>query len=244
MFSDQELERYSRQLLLPEVDLAGQERFKVARVLIVGAGGLGHPAALYLAAAGVGSLLLADDDRVETSNLARQVGFTSAQVGGRKVEALQATLATLNPHCRVGILAARITEATLADVDEPDLVLDCSDNFPTRFLLNRFCVERRLPLISGAAIRHAGQVAAFDPGQPEAACYQCLYGEGEDAGLACSEAGVLGPLVGIVGSFQALLALRFLASRELPAALWSFDAGDFRWHRFALKRNPACPCHA
>lgn len=245
MFSDQELARYSRQLLLPEVDLDGQERLKQARVCIVGAGGLGHPVALYLAAAGVGQLLLVDDDAVEISNLTRQIGFITAQVGEPKVVALAATLGALNPFCRVATLPRRLTEVTLNQLENLDLLLDCTDNFPTRFLLNRFCVAQRLPLISGASIRLTGQVAGFDLRQADAACYRCLFGEGEETGLRCAEAGVLGPLVGMIGSFQALLALRFLVTDALPNTVWTFEADDYGWQRFELKKDPRCPvCHA
>lgn len=242
--TDAQLERYSRQLLLPEVDIAGQQALRAARVLIVGAGGLGHPAALYLAAAGVGELLLMDDDRVERSNLARQVGFRDTQLGQLKVEALADTLAAINPDCKVFPLAQRFAEKApvLTNAQAPvQLVLDCTDNFATRFAINAACVAAAVPLISGAAIRLSGQVACFDPAQPDAGCYRCLFADiGEDE-LRCSEAGVLGPLVGMIGSFQALLALRYLTSGSLPANFWQFDASHWQWRKLQLKRDPACP---
>lgn len=239
--SDAQLERYSRQLLLPEVDIAGQEALCAAQVLIVGAGGLGHPVALYLAAAGVGRLTLVDDDRVEASNLARQIGFRNAQQGMLKVDALAATLTALNPDCEVVTRAERFTASRTALLVDQQLVLDCSDNFATRFALNAACVAARVPLISGAAIRLDGQVAAFDARQAEGGCYQCLFADNGADELRCSEAGVLGPLVGMIGSFQALLALRFLTSGSLPASLWLFDGKRYQWRELALRRDPTCP---
>lgn len=241
MLSDAELERYSRQLLLSEVDIEGQEKLQAATVLIVGVGGLGHPAALYLAAAGVGRLLLVDGDHVEVSNLARQIGFRTDQVGQLKVSALAATLAQLNPFCRVETRAQRVDETLAARLDEVTLVLDCSDNFATRFAINRACMQTATPLISGAAIRWQGQVACFDPAQPEAGCYRCLFDDNGEPELACSEAGVAGPLVGVVGGFQALLAMRFITQGQLPCRLWRLDAQRLSWHAAPLHRDPDCP---
>lgn len=241
MLTDAELERYSRQLLLPQVDIDGQERFKAAHVLIVGAGGLGNPAALYLAAAGVGHLTLIDDDRVELSNLVRQIGFRSDQQALPKVQALVDTLTALNPLCHLEPVAERIDDTLAARLSDVDLVLDCSDNFDTRFAINRACVATQTPLISGAAIRLTGQISCFDLRAADSPCYRCLFNDTGNADLRCSEAGVLGPLVGMVGSFQAFLALRFLASQSLPARLWQFDGDNFQWRSFALSRDPLCP---
>lgn len=244
MLSDKELARYSRQLLLPEVDIAGQEKLSEACVLLVGAGGLGHPAALYLAAAGVGRLRLLDDDRVELSNLARQIGFRESQLGQFKVEALAATLKQLNPHCRVEPLVARADDALAASLNDIDLVLDCSDNFATRFAVNRACRAAATPLISGAAIRLGGQLACFDLRSPQAPCYRCLFADSGEAELSCSEAGVVGPLVGMVGSFQAFQAIRFLASGGLDNRFWQFDGTSGQWRDYQLQQDDDCPvCH-
>ena len=239
--SDAELERYSRQLLLPEVDIAGQEALRAARVLIVGAGGLGHPAALYLAAAGVGELLLMDDDRVEASNLARQIGFRDSQIGQFKVDALAETLTAINPGCRVVPLVERAGETLATRLADVQLVLDCTDNFAARYAINAACVARRVPLISGAAIRLAGQVASFDLRTSGSGCYHCLFSNSGEAEPGCSEAGVLGPLVGVIGSFQALLALRCLTSGILPNRFWQCDGKTFHWREARLVADPACP---
>lgn len=241
MLTDKQLERYSRQLLLPEVDIEGQEAICRARVLIIGAGGLGHPAALYLAAAGVGQLTLVDDDRVEASNLARQIGFREDQLGRFKVEALAETLAAINPGCKVMTCVEHFDATRTELLADQQLVLDCSDNFSTRFAINRACVAAGVPLISGAAIRLDGQVACFDPRQPQAGCYRCLFDETNEAELRCSEAGVLGPLVGMIGSLQALLALRCLVSGSLTPALWLFDGARLQWRKVNLRRDPDCP---
>jgi adenylyltransferase/sulfurtransferase len=240
-FSDAELERYSRQLLLPEVDIVGQERLQASHVLIVGAGGLGNPVALYLAAAGVGRLTLLDDDRVELSNLARQIGFRSDQIGLPKVQALATTLAHINPSCHVETRFERVDDKLNDELEGIHLVLDCSDNFATRFAVNRACVKTATPLISGAAIRLEGQVAAFDLRHAGSPCYCCLFDEDGESGLRCSEAGVLGPVVGLIGSFQAFLAVTFLVSDKLPSRLWRFDGKHFHWRELALKRDLACP---
>jgi adenylyltransferase/sulfurtransferase len=243
MLSDEELLRYSRQILLPQIDIAGQLRLKQSRALIVGLGGLGSPVALYLAAAGVGELHLADFDRVDLSNLQRQVMHDTPGIGQAKVDSAMARLAALNPHVAlVAHRAALDADSLQQAVAAVDLVLDCSDNFATREAVNAACVALGKPLVSGAAIRLEGQLAVFDPRRAESPCYHCLYGDGGEEGLTCSEAGVAGPLVGIVGSLQALEALKLLAGfgEPLVGRLLLIDALGSRFRELRVRRDPAC----
>jgi adenylyltransferase/sulfurtransferase len=245
--NDEQLLRYSRQILLPQIDIAGQERLLAARVLVAGLGGLGSPVALYLAAAGVGALTLVDHDRVEPSNLQRQIVHTHASVGLSKVESAAATIRALNPDTRVEPIAARLDEAALGTLlPRVDLVVDGTDNFATRYLINDACFARGVPLVSGAAIRMEGQVAVFDPRQPDSPCYRCLYPAGDDDALNCSENGVAAPLVGIIGAVQAMEALKLItgAGEPLIGAVLYFDALTMDWHRLRLRRRRDCPLHA
>ncbi|SFI58619.1 adenylyltransferase and sulfurtransferase [Pseudomonas argentinensis] len=241
--SDEELLRYSRQILLSQIDIQGQLRLKGSRVLIVGLGGLGSPAALYLGAAGVGELHLADFDSVDLSNLQRQIAHDSASIGQSKVDSALARLAALNPE--IVLRAHRQTldaDSLAAAVAAVDLVLDCSDNFSTREAVNAACVAARRPLVSGAAIRLEGQLSVFDPRRADSPCYHCLYGHGSEAELTCSEAGVAGPLVGLVGSLQALEALKLLAGfgEPLVGRLLLIDAFGSRFRELRVKRDPGC----
>lgn len=243
MLTDQELLRYSRQILLQQVDIDGQLKLKHSRVLIVGLGGLGSPVALYLAAAGVGELHVADFDHVDVTNLQRQIIHDTASVGQSKVDSALARLAAINPE--ITLLAHRraLDADSLAKaVDAVDLVLDCCDNFATREAVNAACVAARKPLVSGAAIRLEGQLSVFDVRQPASPCYHCLYGHGSDDDLTCSEAGVIGPLVGLVGSLQALEALKLLAGfgEPLVGRLLLIDALGTRFRELRVKRDPAC----
>ncbi|POA86601.1 molybdopterin-synthase adenylyltransferase MoeB [Pseudomonas protegens] len=243
MLTDQELLRYSRQILLQHVDIDGQLRLKESRVLIVGLGGLGAPAALYLAAAGVGELHLADFDSVDLTNLQRQIIHDSHSVGVSKVDSAISRLSALNPEVRLVPHCQALDVDTLAAaVVAVDLVLDCSDNFSTREAVNAACVVAGKPLVSGAAIRLEGQLSVFDPRRPESPCYHCLYGHGSEAELTCSEAGVLGPLVGTVGSLQALEALKLLAGfgEPLVGRLLLIDALGTRFRELRVKRDPGC----
>ena len=246
MLTDQELLRYSRQILLQHVDIDGQLRLKQSRVLIVGLGGLGAPAALYLAAAGVGELHLADFDSVDLTNLQRQIIHDSQSVGVSKVDSAISRLSALNPEIRLvphrQALDVDSLAAAVAAVAAVDLVLDCSDNFSTREAVNAACVAAGKPLVSGAAIRLEGQLSVFDPRRPESPCYHCLYGHGSEAELTCSEAGVLGPLVGTVGSLQALEALKLLAGfgEPLVGRLLLIDALGTRFRELRVKRDPGC----
>ncbi|PSS58177.1 molybdopterin-synthase adenylyltransferase MoeB [Pseudomonas sp. BBP2017] len=243
MLSDQELLRYSRQILLAQVDIDGQLRLKNSRALIVGLGGLGSPVALYLAAAGVGELHLADFDTVDLTNLQRQVLHDTASVGLSKVDSALNRLQAINPEVRLVAHRSALDEDSLtAAVQAVDLVLDCTDNFATREAVNATCVAQGKPLVSGAAIRLEGQLSVFDPRRPESPCYHCLYGHGSEAELTCSEAGVVGPLVGLVGSLQALEALKLLAGfgEPLVGRLLLIDALGSRFRELRVKRDPGC----
>ncbi|HCJ28634.1 MAG TPA: molybdopterin-synthase adenylyltransferase MoeB [Pseudomonas sp.] len=250
MLSDEELLRYSRQILLKQVDIDGQLKLKQSRVLIVGLGGLGSPVALYLAAAGVGELHLADFDRVDLTNLQRQVAHDTQSVGLHKVDSAIARLSSLNPLLKlVPHRAAMDADSLEAAVAAVDLVLDCTDNFAVREAVNAACVVAKKPLVSGAAIRLEGQLSVFDPRVATSPCYHCLYGHGSEAELSCSEAGVLGPLVGMVGSLQALEALKLLAGfgEPLVGRLLLVDALSSRFRELKVRRDPACAvcgsCH-
>ncbi len=241
--NDQELLRYSRQILLPELGIEGQQRLRDAHALVVGVGGLGSPVALYLAAAGVGRLTLIDDDAVDLSNLQRQIVHDTTTIGHAKVDSAATRLAAINPECAVTPLARRLDEDELAErIAGADLVLDCSDNFATRFAVNRAAHATRTPLVSGAAIRWEGQVAVFSWGEDEA-CYRCLYDEAGGEDERCSENGVAAPLVGVIGSLQALEALKLLTAAGEPPRnrLLLFDGLRSQWRELRLRRDPACP---
>lgn len=240
-----DLKRYSRQMILPQVDTHGQQLLLDSRVLIIGVGGLGSAAALYLAAAGVGRLHLVDRDRVELSNLQRQVLHRHADLGRPKVESARENLLAQNPDTQIEVLNGGLDEDLLATlVAANDVVLDCSDNFPTRFALNRACVTARKPLVSGAAIRLEGQVTVFRNTGAGDACYQCLYrDEAGEATESCEQAGVLGPLVGVIGSLQALETLKLLLGlgETLAGRLLLFDAARTSFREIKLRRDPHCP---
>jgi adenylyltransferase/sulfurtransferase len=242
---DQQLLRYSRHILLPELGVDAQQRFAAARVLIVGAGGLGCPAAQFLAAAGVGHLTLGDPDRVDLTNLQRQTLFATADIGAPKAEAAAARLAAINPEVKVDARVARLEGEALAQaVAAADVVLDCSDNFATRHAVNRACVAAGVPLVSGAAIRFDGQVAVFDPRIPGTPCYHCLFGEGEAIEeTRCATMGVFAPLTGIIGAAQAAEALKLLArvGTSLAGRLLLFDALAMEWREVRIPRDPSCP---
>ncbi|HHX34368.1 MAG TPA: molybdopterin-synthase adenylyltransferase MoeB [Gammaproteobacteria bacterium] len=243
MLNDEELLRYSRQILLKQVDVAGQLRLKNSKVLIVGLGGLGSPVALYLAAAGVGELYLADFDTLDLSNLQRQIVHDSAALGRLKVQSAQARLQSLNPHIAVHTISEKLdTDNLPALLQSVDLVLDCTDNFTIRGQLNAACVASHTVLVSGAAIRSEGQVSVYDPNNAQSPCYHCVFGDGAEEGLTCSEAGVLGPLVGIIGSLQALEAMKILAGfgQPLIGRLLLVDALSSRFRELKVRRDPQC----
>ena len=244
MLSDEQLLRYNRQILLHDFDIAGQERLQQSSVLVVGLGGLGCPAALYLAAAGVGRLVLADGDDVELSNLQRQIGHGDADIGVYKAASAAADIAALNPGTDVEVVPQRLEEQQLpALLRGVDLVLDATDNYPVRYALNRACIAAALPLVSAAAVRSEGQLSVFDPvrGGP---CYRCLYPmEGSDTALRCSESGVLAPVVGVLGSLQALEALKVLSGfgEPLLGKLLLLDLRSMDIRRLALPPRDGCP---
>ncbi len=242
--NDDQLLRYSRHILLPEIGVEGQEAILAARVLIVGAGGLGSPAAMYLAAAGVGTLVLADDDTVDLTNLQRQILHSAEGVGRLKVESGRDTLRRLNPMARVETVAERLSGAALEDqVAAADVVLDCTDNFATRHAINRACVKYRKPLVSGAAIRFDGQVTVFDLRQPDSPCYHCLFPEGEEvAEVRCAVMGVFAPLTGIIGATQAAEALKLIAAcgMSLNGRLLLLDGLAMEWRSVGLGRDSGC----
>ena len=241
-------ERYSRHLRLPEVGLAGQQALAAARVLLVGAGGLGSPAALYLAAAGVGHLRIVDDDVVDRSNLQRQVVHTEASIGTPKVASAAARLAALNPRTSVEAVCERVTATNVERLlDGVDVVLDGGDNFPVRYLLNDACVHLHKPLVHGAVHRFEGQLSVFDAGRQRghAPCYRCLFPEPPPAEAApnCAEAGVLGVLPGVIGLLQATEVLKLLLGIGEPLAgrILQFDALGMRFREFTVSADPQCP---
>ncbi len=241
--TDAELLRYSRQILLPDFGITGQERLRSSRVLVVGLGGLGSPVAMYLAAAGVGRLVLADFDAVDLSNLQRQIIHTTAQIGRPKAESARIALAALNPDVELVTVKRSLVEETLPDiVAGVDLVLDCCDNFQTRFAVNAACVAAGIPLVSGAAIRLEGQVTAFS-GRPGGPCYQCLYPRDGGIDETCSTNGVLAPVVGIIGSIQATEAIKILTGLGEPlfGRLLLLDAALMQWRSLRLPADPSCP---
>lgn len=243
MLTDDELLRYSRQILLADIDIAGQLRLKQSRVLIVGLGGLGSPAALYLAAAGVGELHLADFDCVDTTNLQRQIMHDTQAVGQLKVESAQQRLQALNPCIKVQTHSVRLTSANLLSLAQGvDLILDCTDNFTIRDELNRLCVEHKIPWVSGAAIRLSGQLTVFDPRVEGNPCYRCLFSDGPDDTLGCNEAGVLGPLVGVIGSLQAAEAIKVLTGfgRPLVGRLMLADMANGRFRELSYQADSHC----
>ncbi|NVZ08667.1 molybdopterin-synthase adenylyltransferase MoeB [Allochromatium humboldtianum] len=241
--TDDDLLRYSRQILLPQFGIEGQERLRESSVLVVGLGGLGSPVALYLAAAGVGRLLLADFDRVDLSNLQRQILHTTDRIGLTKTESARQTLRALNPGVELVTVETSLTPENLAEqVAKVDLVVECSDNFATRFAVNAACQTAHVPLVSGAAIRLEGQVTAFS-GQPGGPCYRCLYPDEGSIDETCTANGVLAPLVGIIGSIQAAEAIKILTGLGAPlfGRLLLLDAARMEWREVRLRPDPACP---
>ena len=224
--------------------MAGQQRLLDSRVLILGLGGLGSPVAMYLASSGVGTLTLADFDEVDLGNLQRQIVHGTSDIGTQKVASAAKRLHELNPEITVLELPQKLDESALQkQVTNADAVLDCTDNFESRFIINRVCQQHRTPLVSGAAVGFGGQLAVFDFANSAAPCYQCLYpAEGPD-GDHCADTGVVGPLVGIIGSLQALEALKILLGigQTLAARLLLFDALETRWHTVSIPADPACP---
>ncbi len=241
--------RHARHLTLPQIGSEGQQALESARVLVVGLGGLGSPVSLYLAAAGIGRapagrLVLADFDTVELSNLQRQIAHDTTRAGMLKTHSAQAACLAIDPELNIATIDHGLDDEDLQSLlPDTDLVLDCTDNFPTRFALNAACVAHRVPLVSGAAIRFDGQISVFDSRAPDAPCYRCLYSEGDETADNCVQAGILGPVVGVIGCLQALEAIKLLVGigDSLAGRLLLFDGLAAQWNEIQLSRRPDCP---
>lgn len=242
--NDNQLLRYSRHILLPQIGYEGQEKLTKSHALIVGAGGLGAPAALYLAASGVGKLTICDFDNVDLTNLQRQIIHTTASVGINKAVSAQQTLYEINPEVVVNTVQQKSTEAQITKlVNGADVVIDCSDNFATRYALNRVCFAAKKPLVSGAAIRFEGQITVFDFRHENSPCYHCLFPDaGEDQEMRCADNGVFSPLVGMIGTTQAAEALKLIMNigDSLQGRLLLLDALSMEWRTIKLARDPKC----
>jgi len=244
MFDDAGLLRYSRHILLDDIGIEGQERIALAKALVIGAGGLGSPASLYLCAAGLGQLHLCDHDSVDLTNLQRQVALVTEDVGLQKVAATQVRLQALNPLTQVTTYPTQADPPWLAEIIPlMDVVLDCSDNFATRHAVNAACVAAKVPLVSGAAIRFEGQISVFDSRFSDAPCYECLFPQSDQSEeVRCAEMGVFSPLTGIIGAIQAAEALKLIAGigESLRGRLQLLDAKTLRWHEIKVPKDPAC----
>lgn len=240
--SDKEQLRYSRHLMLKEVGLNGQLKLKAAHVVVIGAGGLGSPALLYLAASGVGELTLLDDDKVELSNLQRQVLYKVNHLGQQKVSAAGKVLTSLNNQITVNAISQQLTQENAEQVFKgATLILDCSDNFTTRYTVNRFCLKAGIPLVSGAAIASEGQLMCFDFRQPQSPCYGCLFPEQpQQQTLNCDNAGVLSPLLGVMGSMQALLTVNLILGHHQGSQFIRFDGLTLAQQQFSLTKSTHC----
>jgi len=244
MLSDEQLSRYSRQILMADFDIEGQEKLLGATVLVVGLGGLGSPATLYLAAAGVGKLILADGDEVELSNLQRQIAHSESDIGSNKAQSAAIAVAAINGEVCVEVVEKQLRENDLPELfNGVDLVVDASDNYPIRFALNRACIAFAVPLVSAAAVRGEGQLSVFDPvrGGP---CYRCLYrDEGSETALSCSQSGVLAPVVGVLGSLLAMEAVKVLSGygEPLRGSLLLVDLRSMDIRKLNLPRRSDCP---
>jgi len=242
--NDQQLLRYSRQIMLPQVEIEGQQKLLDSKVLIVGAGGLGSPASIYLAAAGVGQITIYDDDEVDLSNLQRQIAHHTDDIGADKVISTQQTLKRINPDVKVFAVKRRLEgEQLKQEVKKADIVLDCCDNFSTRSSVNAACVEHKTPLVSGAAIRFEGQVAVFTPGSDDSPCYNCLYADNGEEMQNCATNGVIAPVTGIIGSIQAMEAMKLIMGigETLTGRLLLLDGLSMQWNEMKLRKNAACP---
>jgi adenylyltransferase/sulfurtransferase len=242
---DPELLRYSRHILLPEIGIDGQQNIADSHALIIGAGGLGSPVALYLASAGVGTITLCDADAVDLTNLQRQIAHDTSTVGMLKVESATKRIGAINPMVTVRPLPSRVGDTELAELAAAaSVVLDCTDNFATRHAINRACVAARRPLVSGAALRFDGQLAVFDVRRDDSPCYHCLFGEGEEIEeTRCAVMGVFAPLVGVIGAMQAVEALKLLAPCGEPGVgkLFLYDGLAAEWKTLSINRDRECP---
>ena len=244
LMNDQQLLRYSRHILLDEIGIEGQQKLLAARMLVVGAGGLGSPAAFYLASAGVGTITLVDDDTVDLTNLQRQILHTTDRVGQPKAASGRQTMLALNPEIEVDAVQQRVDGERLQQlVSQADVVLDCTDNFATRHAINRACVVAGVPLVSGAAVRMDGQISVFDSRQPQAPCYACLFPPDQQfEEVQCSTMGVFAPLVGIIGTMQAAEALKLIVGigESLAGRLLLLDARNMEWTSIRVNRSRDC----
>ncbi len=242
--NDNQLLRYSRHIMLPQVEYAGQEKLIASHALIIGAGGLGSPVALYLAASGVGTLTICDFDNVDLTNLQRQIIHTTQSVGMNKAMSAQQTIDAINPEIKVKTIEKKSTHAEMETlISLADVVIDCSDNFATRYTLNRLCFKQKKPLVSGAAVRFEGQITVFDFRNETSPCYHCLFPDtGDDQELRCADNGVFSPLVGMIGTAQAAEALKCLMGigQTLQGRLMLLDALTAEWRTIKLSRDPAC----
>lgn len=241
--NDEKLLRYSRQIMLPQIDITGQQRLLGSSVLIIGVGGLGSPVALYLAACGVGEIVIADDDSVELANLQRQIIHSSNNIGDLKVDSAAVTLQSINPEIKISVIAERLNGEKLKHrVQQADVVVDATDNLASRLDINQQCFLTRTPLVSASAIRWEGQLTVFDSRQQDSPCYQCLYGSMGEVGQSCSENGVMGPVVGMLGCMQANEAVKLLtdAGTTLIGRVLMLDALNMEWQTIRLKRDPGC----
>jgi len=243
-FNDEQLLHYSRQIMLPHFGIEGQQRLQSAHAVIMGVGGLGSPAAMYLAAAGIGTLTLVDFDTVDHSNLQRQIIHNTNSVGESKVSSAKNTLKKINPEVSIHSIDKHLTLDELKTlIADTDCVIDATDNFETRFIINRACVSQKVALVSAAAIQYEGQISVFDFTQNDSACYACLYAEGGEENTNCSDNGILAPVVGILGSMQALEAIKLICNigDTLKNRLLIFDALALQWRTMKLKKDPNCP---
>lgn len=241
--NDEQLMRYARHIMLPEIDITGQERLLAARVLIVGLGGLGSPVSLYLAASGVGTLTLADFDVVELSNLQRQIVHRNDSLGEPKAESAKRNLLAMNPDINIRAITEKLSlEQLKTEVGAADIVVDCTDNFEVRFAINDACLATGSILVSGAAVRLEGQLMVVDPNDPASPCYRCLYSDAADAQLNCSETGIAAPVVGTIGTLQALETIKMILGlgQSLVGYLLTFDAKHMDWRKLKLPRNESC----
>ena len=243
MLSDNELLRYSRHLLLEEVGESGQQKLKDASVLIIGMGGLGSPAALYLASAGIGHLVISDFDDIEVSNLQRQITYQTNDIGDSKVEVTKRKLQQINPDIKVRSINKQMAAEQLTmELTMVDLVLDCTDNMSSRQMINKACVDAKTPLIVGAAIRLEGQLMFFDHRDLDSPCYHCLFPSSEEQALNCSNSGIIGPVVGTIGTLQALEAIKYFVG--LPSGIKNklklFDGKTLDWQTFVINKDPKC----
>lgn len=243
--NDDQLLRYARHIMLPEIDVTGQEKLLAAKVLIVGLGGLGSPVSLYLAASGVGSLVLVDFDTVEVSNLQRQIAHKTSSIGEPKTESAKQTLISINPDIKIRTINNRMgidqleTETKVADV-----VVDCTDQFDTRYAINDACLKSETPLVSGAAIRMEGQLMVVDPTKPDMPCYRCLYNDSGETELNCAATGIAAPVVGAIGTLQALETIKLITGvgKSLAGFVLTWDAKYMEWRKLRLTKNPDCIC--